>query len=361
VGTFVYQDIHNYKKSRHMFDNSEPEAEKPTPSDARDWIKQLSAYRDPSTARSLFELGVTIGPFFGLWAFAWWSLSVSYWLTLAISIANGAFLLRLFTIQHDCGHGAFFKNRTASDWTGRALGVLTLTPYAVWRHCHSIHHSASGNLGRRGIGDIATLTVTEYNDRSPFGRLVYRLYRNPIVLFGLGPGYLFLLQNRLPLGLMNQAKYWVSAMGTNAVIIAALAVITYFGGLMPLLLIFLPSTLLAGTAGMWLFYVQHQFEDTHWDEDGDWQLHDAALHGSSHYVMPAPLQWLSANIGIHHVHHLYSRIPFYRLPEVLKDHVELANSNRMTIGESLACARLHLWDDKQKRLLSFAEANAQVC
>ena len=341
-----------------MFDRSQPKAAPQAPSDAREWIRHLAAYRDPSTARSVFELAVTIGPFVGLWALAWWSLSVSYWLTLAISIANGAFLLRLFTIQHDCGHGAFFKNRTASDWTGRALGVLTLTPYAVWRHCHSVHHSHSGNLGHRGIGDIATLTVDEYNERSAFGRLVYRLYRNPIVLFGLGPGYLFLLQNRLPLGLMNQAKYWASAMGTNAVIIAALGVITYFGGLMPLLLIFLPSTLLAATAGMWLFYVQHQFEDTHWDENEDWQLHDAALHGSSHYVLPAPLQWLSANIGIHHVHHLYSRIPFYRLPEVLRDHKVLADSNRMTIAESLACARLHLWDDKQKRLLSFAEANA---
>ena len=341
-----------------MLDNTQTATVTPDPSDARQWVKHLAAYREPSTARSLFELGVTIGPFVALWALAWWSLSISYWLTLAISIANGAFLLRLFTIQHDCGHGSFFKNRTASDWTGRALGVLTLTPYAVWRHSHSIHHSASGNLSHRGIGDINTLTVDEYNERSAFGRLVYRLYRNPIVLFGLGPGYLFLLQNRLPLGFMNQARFWISAMGTNASILIALGVIIYFGGLMPLLLIFLPSTLLAATAGMWLFYVQHQFEDTHWDEEDDWQLHDAALHGSSHYVMPAPLQWLSANIGIHHVHHLYSRIPFYRLPEVLKDHQELAESNRMTIRESLTSARLHLWDTRQKRLLSFAEAHA---
>ena len=341
-----------------MLDNTQTETVKPDPSDARQWLKHLAAYRDPSTARSLFELGVTIGPFVALWALAWWSLSVSYWLTLAISIANGAFLLRLFTIQHDCGHGSFFRNRTASDWTGRALGVLTLTPYDVWRHSHSIHHSASGNLSHRGIGDINTLTVDEYNDRSAFGRLVYRLYRNPIVLFGLGPGYLFLVQNRLPLGFMNQARFWISAMGTNAAILVALGVILYFGGLMPLLLIFLPSTLLAATAGMWLFYVQHQFEDAHWEEEDDWQLHDAALHGSSHYVMPAPLQWLSANIGIHHVHHLYSRIPFYRLPEVLRDHKELAESNRMTIRESLTSARLHLWDARQKKLLSFAEARA---
>ena len=178
------------------------------------------------------------------------------------------------------------------------------------------------------------------------------------VLFGLGPGYLFFLQNRLPLGLTHQAKYWVSSMGTNAVILLVLSIIVWFGGLMPVFLIFLPSTLLAATAGMWLFYVQHQFEETHWDEDQDWDLHDAALHGSSHYVLPKPLQWLSANIGIHHVHHLYSRIPFYRLPEVLADHDELATSNRMTIRDSLRTARLHLWDEKSRRLVSFAEARA---
>jgi len=155
---------------------------------------------------------------------------------------------------------------------------------------------------------------------------------------------------------MNSVRYWVSAMGTNIAIIAALTVIWYFGGLMPVLLIFLPSTLIAATAGMWLFYVQHQFENTKWEDDEDWQLHDAAFHGSSYYVLPAVLQWFSANIGIHHVHHLYSRIPFYRLTEVLRDHSELAKGNRMTIRQSLDCARLHLWDEKSRKLLSFAQA-----
>jgi omega-6 fatty acid desaturase (delta-12 desaturase) len=285
-------------------------------------------------------------------------LGISYWLTLAISLLNAGFLLRLFAIQHDCGHGAFFNNRTVGDWLGRVLGVLTLTPYDVWRRTHSIHHGSSGNLSRRGIGDIHTLTVTEYQELSPMNRVLYRLYRNPVVLFGFGPGYLFLLQNRLPLGLMASARYWVSAMGTNAVILAALGVILHFGGLMPILLIFLPTTLLAATAGMWLFYVQHQFETTQWDDEKDWQVHDAALQGSSYYVLPSVLQWISANIGIHHVHHLYARIPFYRLPEVLRDHMELADFNRMTIRQSLINARLHLWDEKSKRLLSFAQARA---
>ncbi|WP_264213693.1 fatty acid desaturase [Leisingera thetidis] len=341
-----------------MSNSPEPIQPQATAKTARDWVKLLAHYREPDHLRSVFELAVTVVPFVLLWALAWWSLSVSYWLTLAVSVLIAAFLLRLFTIQHDCGHGSFFKNRHVSDWTGRIIGVLTLTPYDVWRRTHSIHHSTHGNLDKRGMGDIHTLTVAEYRALGRWDQLMYRIYRHPVTLFVLGPGYLFFLQNRIPYGLMNQMRYWISAMGTNAVIFAALAVIWYFGGLMPLLLIFLPATLIAATAGLWLFYVQHQFETTQWEQEEDWQLHDAALHGSSHYVLPPVLQWLSANIGIHHVHHLYSRIPFYRLTEVLRDHTELAEGNRMTIRESLANARLHLWDEDSKRLLSFAQARS---
>lgn len=322
----------------------------------REWVRILAKYREPNLWRSGFELAVTLGPFLLLWALAWWSLSVSYWLTLTISIFIAAFLLRLFAIQHDCGHGAFLKSRIMGDWLGRVLGVLTLMPYDVFRRTHSMHHGAAGNLERRGIGDIHTLTIAEYRNRSSLRRLTYRLYRHPFVLFGLGPGYVFFLENRLPLGLMNKTRYWVSAMGTNIAIVISLALILYFGGLMPVLMIFVPSTLIAATAGVWLFYVQHQFETTHWETEENWQIHDAALNGSSHYVLPSVLQWMSANIGIHHVHHLYCRIPFYRLPEVLRDHTELVDVNRITIRESLATARLHLWDEKTKRLLSFSQA-----
>lgn len=342
-----------------MIQNTESPPQPSEPRAAKEWVSILSQYRDPSLARSAFELGVTLGAFVALWALAWWSLSYSYWAALALSLVNAGFVLRLFAIQHDCGHGAFLRNRKASDWLGRFLGVLTLTPYDVWRQSHSIHHSSSGNLGRRGIGDIHTMTVAEYRAAGRFSRLKYRLYRNPIVLFGLGPSYLFLFQNRLPLGLTGKARYWVSAMCTNLAIVVALSLVFYFGGLAAVLLIFLPSTLLAATAGMWLFYVQHQFETTHWENEADWHLHDAALHGSSHYVLPGWLQWLSANIGIHHVHHVHSRIPFYRLPEVLRDHADLATGNRMTILESLRNARLHLWDEQDKRLLSFAQARAR--
>ncbi len=327
------------------------------PETAREWIQLLARYRDPSALRSSFELGVTLVPFFLIFAAAWWSMSVSYWLTLALSIANGLFLVRIFAIQHDCGHRAFFRRKGVGDWIGRGLGILTLTPYDVWRRTHSLHHATSGNLDRRGIGDVQTLTVEEYRARGPWGRLAYRIYRNPIVLFGIGPIYLFYIQNRLPVGLMRAGwLYWTSSMATNAVIAAMVGLIFWFGGIAALLLIFLPTTVVGAVIGLWLFYVQHQFEQTFWETEENWQLHDAALRGSSHYVLPGILQWLTANIGIHHVHHLYSRIPFYRLTEVLQDYPVLRDSQRMTIRQSLSCVKLQLWDERNHRLLTQAEA-----
>lgn len=324
---------------------------------AKDWVQILARYREPCTRRSIMELAVTLVPFLLLWALAWAALSVSYWLAFAIAALNGLFLVRIFVIQHDCGHASYFANRKVQDWVGRCLGVLTLTPYDVWRRTHSIHHSHHGDLDHRGIGDVMTLTVEEYRARSPFGRLIYRLYRHPLVLFLLGPSYIFIVQNRVPLGLMSSGwRYWLSAMGTNAVLAIGLGLMIWLGGFMPLLLIYLPTSVIAATIGIWLFYVQHQFEETHWSKAGEWQLHEAALEGSSHYVLPQPLRWLSANIGIHHVHHLYSRIPFYRLPEVLRDHAELADAQRLTIRESFASVKLHLWDEKLQKLMSFAEA-----
>lgn len=326
---------------------------------ARRWVPILAAYREPSGQRSLFELAVTLIPFVGLWVLAWWLLSISVWLAAGLAVLNGGFLVRLFAIQHDCGHGSFFQDRWANDAVGRGLGMLTLTPYDVWRRTHSIHHSSSGNLDRRDIGDIDTLTVREYRERSALGRLVYRLYRNPLVLFGLGPSYIFLLKNRLPFGLMRSGRrYWASAMGTNAALAVAVTTLAYLGGWMTVVFIYLPTTLIAASIGMWLFYVQHQFEETHWEGSEDWQLHAAALHGSSHYVLPLVLRWLTANIGVHHVHHLYSRIPFYRLPEVLRDHPALDEAQRLTLRQSFSCVRFHLWDEETRRLVSFAQARS---
>jgi len=328
-----------------------------SPGAAGEWTRRLAAYRSPILSRSLFELAVTALPFAALFALSWAALSVSPWIAVALSLLNAAFVVRLFMIQHDCGHGSFFGSRLLNDWVGRAIGILTLTPYDVWRRSHATHHATTGNLDRRGVGDIPTLTVAEYRERSLLGRVLYRLVRNPVVLFGIAPSYMFFLQSRLPVGAMRLGRrYWVSALGTDAAILAMLAALYLLGGWQVLVFVYLPMMLLAASIGMWLFYVQHQFEDTSWDRDAGWSVQEAAFHGSSHYVLPPVLNWITANIGVHHVHHLASRIPFYRLGEVLRDHDVLANVRRLTLLESLQCARLTLWDEDGRRLVSFGEA-----
>lgn len=324
---------------------------------ARDWIEVLQRYRQPIVWRSVVEIVITAAPFALLWAAAWAALSISYWLTLAITVPAAGFLVRLFMIQHDCGHGAFFRKRATNDWIGRTLGVLTLTPYDAWKRSHAIHHASSGNLDERGTGDIDTLTVSEYRARSKWGRFAYRLYRNPVVMFGIGPAYLFLFSHRLPLGMMSGWRSWLSVWSTNAGIAVLVAAMIWLVGAEAFARVHLPIVLLASSIGVWLFYVQHQFEETTWDPDPSWNVHDAALYGSSHYDLPGFLPWLTAHIGIHHVHHLYSRIPYYRLPQVLRDFPELASVRRITLLESLRCVRLRLWDERRRRLVSFTEAN----
>ena len=320
-------------------------------------MKELAPYREPSSARSLFELVVTAVPFLLTWLVIWAAVHNGYWIGLFLIVPAAGLLVRLFLIQHDCGHGAFFSHRPTNDWVGRFLGVLTLTPYDYWRHSHALHHASSGNLDHRGIGDIDTLTVDEFQARTPWRRRLYRLYRHPIVMFGIGPAYLFLLRHRLPMGLMRSGwRPWVSAMATNAAIAIVVAAAIWLVGIGPFLLVHLPITLLAAAIGVWLFYVQHQFEDTFWEHDGDWSFHEAALHGSSHYDLPPVLRWFTANIGVHHVHHLSSRIPYYRLPEVLRDRPELHDVGRLTLMDSLRSVRLVLWDEKKRRLVTFREA-----
>lgn len=326
--------------------------------EAFDWARRLARYRQPSGTRAAVELVITAVPLALLWAGTWAGLYFGYWFALLLVIPAAGFLVRLFMIQHDCGHGSFFRNRLANDWTGRAVGVLTLTPYDFWRRTHAAHHASSGNLDRRGIGDIETLTVREYLALSRWGRLRYRGYRHPVIMFGLGPAYLFLLQHRLPVGKMRDGGWepWVSTMATNAAIAAAIATVIWFTGIGTFLLIHLPTVLIGASIGVWLFYVQHQFEDTFWTEERGWNQHEAALHGSSHYDLPAVLRWFTANIGVHHVHHLCSRIPYYRLRRVLRDHPELAGVGRLTLLESFRCVRLVLWDESRRRLISFREA-----
>ncbi|MEQ8825127.1 MAG: fatty acid desaturase [Filomicrobium sp.] len=322
----------------------------------REWLNIVQNYRGADFGRSVWEIVVTAGPFVAFWIAAWMALSVSYWLTLLLALPAGVFLVRLFLIQHDCGHGAFFNKRTTNDWVGRVLGVLTLTPYDVWKRSHAIHHAHSGDLDHRGIGDIDTLTVSEYKALSPLRRFYYRLYRHPLVMFGVGPAYVFLLQQRLPFGQMHDGwRPWVSAMGTNFGIAALFLVMVYLVGAGPFLMVHLPVVLLGASIGVWLFYIQHQFEDTYWAQGEEWSQHDAALYGSSYYELPKPLSWLTANIGIHHVHHLYARIPFYKLPNVLRDHPELADVQRVTLLESFKYVRLKLWDEKRKQLVGFSD------
>jgi omega-6 fatty acid desaturase (delta-12 desaturase) len=324
--------------------------------DPRALVSVLGRYREPNNARSVFELGITAAAFVLIWVLMWAAIHYDYWIGLLLFVPCAGFLVRLFMIQHDCGHGSFFRHRLANDWVGRIIGVFTLTPYDFWRRAHAEHHAGSGNLDRRGIGDIDTLTVREYLALSRRGKLLYRLYRHPFVMFGIGPAYLFLFRHRVPAGMMRDGwRPWFSTMATNLAIATLAAAMIWLIGIGAFLLVHLPIIVLAASIGVWLFYVQHQFEETYWATNEGWNFHAAALHGSSHYALPHVLRWFSANIGVHHIHHLCSRIPYYRLPEVLRDHPPLAAVGRLTLWQSFQCVRRNLWDERARRLVSFGE------
>jgi omega-6 fatty acid desaturase (delta-12 desaturase) len=329
----------------------------PLARDAQTWAQILMRYREPSVPRGIVEIAITAGPLVAIWIVMWLVSGFSYWLALPLAVPGALFLVRLFMIQHDCGHGSFFRNKHANTWVGRVIGVLTLTPFGVWRATHNMHHATSGNLDRRGLGDIETQTVAEYLSQPWYERLRYRLYRHPITLFVIGPAYVFLIANRLPVGLMTSGwRPWVSTMANNAVIVALAGLFIWLMGVGPFLIVHLPVVLLAASMGVWLFFVQHQFEETVWAEGDEWNLQHAALKGSSHYDLPAVLRWFTANIGVHHVHHLSSRIPYYRLGRVLRDHPELKDVGRLTLWQSFRCVRLALWCETRRRMVSFGEA-----
>jgi omega-6 fatty acid desaturase (delta-12 desaturase) len=327
--------------------------------DPRQLVRDLSAFRDPQPGRSAWELAITLVPFLLLCGLMLAAVDAGYLLALCLTVPAGLLLLRLFLIQHDCGHGSFLPGRSANDWLGRVLGVLTFTPYDCWRRSHALHHASTGNLDARGFGDVDTLTVREFHERDRWGQLRYRLYRHPAVLLGVGPAYLFLLRHRLPIGLMKEGpRYWVSAMGTNAATALLLGALIYLFGVAVVAAVLLPVLLIAASTGVWLFYIQHQFKEAHWDHGPGWSFHDAALQGSSHLDLPPVLRWFTANIGVHHVHHLASRIPFYRLPEVLKAYPRLNDVNRFTALQTLGVLRLALWDEDQRRLVAFPRASS---
>ena len=321
-----------------------------------DWSRKLAEYKRPVLARSIFELALTASALATLWALGWAAMYFGlWWLALLLTVPAAVFLVRLFMIQHDCGHGSFFEAKAANDWVGRSISLLTLTPYDYWRRTHAMHHATSGNLDRRGLGVIEMLTVDEYLALPPLKRLGYRLYRNPAVMFGIGPTFVFFLQQRVPVGMMKDWRTWVSTLGNTAIIAVGVGIMMWLIGVAPVVLVNFTTLVIAATIGVWLFFVQHQYEGVSWSRNKTWKRDQAALHGSSHYDLPQPLRWLTANIGIHHVHHLSSRIPFYRLPQVLHDHPELQDVSRIGLLDSFKNARLALWDEAAERLVSFRE------
>lgn len=321
--------------------------------------KQVSVYEKSNLRASIWQLVNTLVPFFLLWILAYQSLSISYLLTLPICVIAAGFLVRTFIIFHDCCHHSFFRIRKANAILGTITGILTVFPYHQWQHDHSVHHATSSNLDKRGTGDIWVLTVDEYLAAPTWERLKYRMYRNPFVMFGLGPIYVFLLKNRFNRkgARINER---INTYITNAGIAALVAILCVIIGWKPFLLVQAPIFLLSGSLGIWLFYVQHTFEDSYFEEDQHWEYVKAAVEGSSFYKLPKILQWLTGNIGYHHVHHLSPRVPNYKLEEAHNHTLPLQNVPTITLATSLSSLKFRLWDERAKKFVTFRDIKAQV-
>jgi omega-6 fatty acid desaturase (delta-12 desaturase) len=312
----------------------------------------IAEFQEPSTPRALWQLVNTLGPYVVVWALMFWAHSVSWWLTAPLAILAAGLLVRVFIIFHDCGHGSFFQSRLANDVVGFITGVLTFTPFHHWRWEHSLHHASSGDLDRRGTGDLWTMTVQEYLSSSTWKRFLYRLARNPIVLFALAPVFLFLIRERFP---SKNAKprerrsvWWM-----NSAILAMVTALAWLFGPKDYIIIQLMVMIVSGGLGVWLFYVQHQFEGAYWKHGEDWDYTAAALEGSSFYRLPRILQWFSGNIGYHHIHHLSPRIPNYNLQRCHDSHPLFSEIKPITLFGSLKLMSYHLWDEHRGKLVSF--------
>ncbi|MFZ7946804.1 MULTISPECIES: fatty acid desaturase [Bacillaceae] len=316
--------------------------------------KQMTPFEKSTTKQSIWQIINTVVPFMILWFLAYQSLSVSYWLTLVPSILAAGYLVRIFIIFHDCTHHSFFKSRRANRAVGTCMGVLTLFPFDQWGHEHSVHHATSGNLDKRGTGDIWTLTVDEYLAAPLKLRLAYRFYRNPLVMFGLGPIYVFLLKNRFNRK-GARTKERNNTYLTNVIIVALIAIFCWAIGWQTFLLVQGTIFMISGSAGIWLFYVQHTFEDSYFEEDKEWEYVKAAVEGSSFYKLPKIMQFLTGNIGFHHVHHLSPRVPNYKLEEAHKNTPPLQNVPTITLTTSLRSLRFRLWDEKNKNFVTFKD------
>jgi omega-6 fatty acid desaturase (delta-12 desaturase) len=323
----------------------------PRPSVA-EWKRIVARYEKPSVWRATWQIVDTLGPYALLWCLMYRSLAVSWWLTLPLAALAGALLVRVFIIFHDCGHGSFFRSRLANDIIGFIAGLLTFTPYYHWRWEHALHHATAGDLDRRGAGDVWTMTVQEYLESSRWKRFAYRLARNPFVLFVLAPVFLFLVQHRFPsAGASSRERK--SVMWMNLAILGMAGALGWVYGLVPYLIIQLTVMAVGGAAGVWLFYVQHQFEDAYWERREDWNYTAAALQGSSFYELPKVLQWLSGNIGFHHVHHLSSRVPNYNLERCHQSHPLFREVRPVTLFGSFRASRFRLWDERLRKLVGF--------
>jgi omega-6 fatty acid desaturase (delta-12 desaturase) len=323
---------------------------------AAPWAKTLSEHKTPSALKSGWQVVNSFVPFVGLWFLMYLATFWSYWLTLALAIPAAGFLVRIFIIQHDCGHHAFLPHRRANDVLGYLCGFLTLTPYHLWRRNHARHHSCSGDLHHRGHGDVGTLTVDEYLARTRVGRIKYRLYRHPLVMFLFGASYLFLVRQRFTFGL---PRTWHrerrSVYLTNLGLAAMIAIGWYAIGLPSFLMIHLPIIVIGAAIGSWLFFVQHQYEETYWQPHPTWDFTRSALEGSSYYRLPRVLQWFTGNIGFHHIHHLDSRIPNYNLNACYDAEPALQEAATLGIRDSLKCISMKLWDERRQRMVTFAE------
>ncbi|HTH46065.1 MAG TPA: fatty acid desaturase [Candidatus Limnocylindria bacterium] len=316
------------------------------------WKEIVAKYQQPSAGRAVWQLVNTLGPYALLWYLMYRSLAVSWWLTIPLAVLAGAFLVRVFIIFHDCGHGSFFKSRRANDVVGFITGLLTFTPYHHWRWEHSVHHASSGHLDRRGTGDIWTLTVQEYLESSRWRRFAYRLARNPVVLFVIAPLFLFVVMQRFPSPKAN-ARDRHSVWWMNLAILGVAAGLSWAFGLKAYLVLQLTVMMIAGTAGLWMFYVQHQFEDVYWERGDEWDFAAAALEGSSFYKLPKILQWFSGNIGFHHIHHLSPRIPNYNLERCHESEPLFREVQPITLLSSLKSLNYRLWDEQDRKLVGY--------
>lgn len=326
-----------------------------TSADALPTPAELRPYQEPSLRGSLWQLANSLLPYIGLWALMIQTVHRSYPLTLLLALLASGFLVRIFIIFHDCGHGSFFRSRRLSEWVGFFTGLLTMTPHREWWHTHALHHAQTGNLDKRGSGDVWTMTVEEFRTASRWRRLVYFLVRQPVFMLLVGPLLVFVVQNRFPSPSSRRAERR-GILLTNLALAAIITTLCLTIGWKAYLAIHLPIVIMAGAGGIWLFYVQHQFEDAYWKRDSGWDFLDAAVSGSSYYRLPRILQWFSGNIGFHHVHHLSPKIPNYRLESCHRAFRAFSRAPQLTLRSSLTSARLRLWDAERRRLVGWREA-----